>query len=189
MTEEIQTRKVSVTFERKLDLGDYQNVTARAWVEDSVPIDAPDALASEALSSAFGLAKAAVFDELGIEVILDDAGVLREKHNPSVTKTQGGGVAAARRSPDKGGLGATGGFSTGGLEVANMEDLAEDIPQYVVDICNKAGVTKVWANNGKFGPFYKEHVVKGEQPKLGTDSGGRTLIIKSDMKVPENDSF
>ena len=52
MSEE-NTTKISVRFERKLDLGSYQNTTASAWVEANVP--AGDAAAiSAALGDAFG---------------------------------------------------------------------------------------------------------------------------------------
>ncbi len=167
----MNTRKLSVTFERKLDVGQYQNVVARAWLEDTLSADATAEEVSKALGDAFSQVKAAVYDELGIEVLMDDAGVIREKHEPTVTRTE-------QRLGQE--LGATpvnsgGGFQTKGLEVAG--DLLEDIPDFVVDVCRDAGVTKVWANNGKFGPFYKEFVPKGETPKLGVDNQGRSVII------------
>lgn len=167
------TRKISVTFERKLDLGSYQNVVARAWVEDNVAIDAADYAVSEALSTCFGLAKAAVFDELGIEVLIDEAGVIREKHTPAVTRTETGGVAAARRE-----LGATGGFDTKGIKVINEDDMVQDVPDDIAEYVKSNDLAGVWANNGKFGQFYKEYVPKDGTPKLGVDDKGRTKIIK-----------
>jgi hypothetical protein len=180
MSEEITTTKISVTFERKLDLGSYQNVVARAWVEANVP-EGDQAAQAKALGDAFGQAKAAVYDELGIEVLMDDAGVIREKFTPAVTTTQSGGERAARRAPENGGLGATGGFDTKGLEVARIEDMTQDIPDDIVAVCTKYGVTKVWANSGRYGQFYKEHVTKEDTPKIGVDDQGRTLIIKPGM--------
>ena len=180
MSEETNTTKISVTFERKLDLGSYQNVVARAWVEANVPEGDATAQA-KALGDAFGQAKAAVYDELGIEVLMDDSGVIREKFAPAVTTTQSGGERAARRAPENGGLGATGGFDTKGLEVARTEDMTQDIPDDIVAVCTKYGVTKVWANSGRYGQFYKEHVAKDETPKIGVDDQGRTLIIKPGM--------
>lgn len=180
MSDENPTTKISVTFERKLDLGSYQNVVARAWVEASVP-EGDAAAQTKALGDAFGQAKAAVYDELGIEVLVDDAGVIREKFAPAVTTTQSGGERAARRAPENGGLGATGGFNSKGLEVARIEDMTQDIPDDIVAVCAKYGVTKVWANSGRYGQFYKEHVAKDETPKIGVDDQGRTLIIKPGM--------
>ena len=136
MSEETNTTKISVTFERKLDLGSYQNVVARAWVEANVP-EGDQAAQAKALGDAFGQAKAAVYDELGIE--------------------------------------------TKGLEVARTEDMTQDIPDDIVAVCNKYGVTKVWANSGRYGQFYKEHVTKEDTPKIGVDDQGRTLIIKPGM--------
>jgi hypothetical protein len=172
-TEETTTRKISVTFERKLDVGSYQNVVARAWLEDNVPTDASDAIVSEALSNLFGLAKAAVYDELGIEVLIDASGVIREKHAPtvSVTEQRLGKELGATQIP------SGGSFNTRGIEIANPDDLKEDVPQWLADECNKYGITKVWVKHGQYGAFYKEFVSKGDTAKLGTDDQGRTKII------------
>lgn len=169
MTDNItpETRKVSVTFERKQGLDDYGNVVARVWIEDNIPADATPGQAAEKAQELFAAAKAAVYDELGIEVLMDEAGILREKHTPAVQATQSQGEKAARRE-----LGA---YDTKGLDVAG--DLKEDIPDFVAEICKANGVTKVWANDGQYGPFYKEFVPKGETPKLGVDSQGRNVII------------
>lgn len=174
MTENItpETRKVSVTFERKQGLDDYGNVVARVWIEDNIEADASPAVAAEKAQELFAAAKAAVYDELGIEVLMDDAGILREKHTPQVQASQSAGEKGLRRE-----LGATGNYDTKGLEVANPDGLQEDIPDFVVNACQEAGVTKVWANSGNYGPFYKEFVSKGDTPKLGTDSQGRPVII------------
>jgi hypothetical protein len=162
-----ETRKVSVTFERKQGLDDYGNVVARVWIEGSVPWDASDVEAAAEATRLFAAAKVAVYDELGIEVFMDGQGIFREKHTPKVQATQSQGEKAARRE-----LGA---FDAKGLEVHG--ELKEDVPDFVVEICQAAGVTGVWANDGRYGPFYKEFVPKGEQPKLGVDSQGRSVII------------
>jgi hypothetical protein len=169
MTDNItpDTRKVSVTYERKMGTDDYGNITARVWIEDVIPMDATPSDAAEKAQELFAAAKAAVCDELGIEVLMDEHGVLREKHTPKVQASQSQGEKAIRRE--------LGGYDTKGLEVAG--DLEEDIPDFVAQICREAGVTKVWANKGQYGPFYKEFVPKGEQPKLGVDSQGRSVII------------
>jgi hypothetical protein len=162
-----ETRKVSVTYERKQGTDDYGNITARVWIEDTIEADASPAVAAEKAQELFSAAKAAVYDELGIEVLMDENGVIREKYTPKVQSTQSAGEKAARRE--------LGGYDTKGLEVAG--DLKEDIPDYVAEICRNAGVTKVWANEGKYGPFYKEFVSAGATPKLGVDSQGRSVII------------
>lgn len=172
MTDEITTRKVSVTFERKLDLGDYQNVVARAWVEDNVPADATAGTVAETLQGLFSAAKAAVYDELGIEVLMDDSGVIREKHNPKVTRTE------QRLGKELGATVVSGGsFATKGIEVANPGDMTEDIPDWLVDVCADKGISKVWVKNGQYGAFYKEFVSKDATAKLGLDDQGRTKII------------
>ena len=174
MTDNItpETRKVSVTFERKQGLDDYGNVVARVWIEDNIPADATPGQAAEKAQELFAAAKAAVYDELGIEVLLDEAGILREKHTPKVQATQSQGEKALRRE-----LGGTQQFDAKGLQIHGDGGLKEDVPDYVVEACRNAGVTDVWANEGQYGPFYKEFVSKGETPKLGVDSQGRNVII------------
>ena len=172
MSEEtITTRKLSVTFERKLDVGNYQNVVARAWLEDNVPADASASDVAEALQSAFSQVKAAVYDELGIEVLLDESGVIREKHAPTVSVTE------QRLGQELGATQVSGSFDTKGIEVANPEDIKENFPQWLADKCNEYGITKVWVKQGQYGQFYKEFVSKGDEAKLGYDDQGRTKII------------
>lgn len=153
--------KLSAQFERKLGTGDYGSKTASAFLTVTLDPDADASKVSEEFSNMFSQLKAAVYDELGIEVLIDESGVIREKYNPQAAVKEGPGVQAARRE-----LGATGGFDTKGLEVMNIADLVEDIPDKVVAKCNELGITKVWANNGTYGPYYKEHLPKGETPKV-----------------------
>jgi hypothetical protein len=170
---EIQNRKVSVTFERKLDVGSYQNVVARAWVEGNIGDDAGVAEVAEELQNLFSAAKAAVYDELGIEVLMDEAGVIREKHKPTVTVTE------QRLGKELGATQVSGGgsFDTKGIECANANEIKEDFPQWLADKCNELGITKVWVKQGQYGQFYKEFVSKDAEPKLGYDDQGRTKII------------
>ena len=172
MTEEIATRKVSATFERKLDLGNYNNVVGRAWVEQNVPADAMAGEVSEALSGCFELAKAVVLDELGIEVIIDDNGVIREKYNPAVTKMDSGERNLRRET------GATGGFDTKGVKVANEKDMTENVPDWVAEIVEQTGMAGVWANKGQYGTFYKEYVPKDAEPVLGYDERNGKQVTK-----------
>lgn len=152
--------KLSAQFERKVGTGDYGSRSASAFLTVTLTDDNAVQV-SETFGSMFSQLKAAVYDELGIEVLLDESGVVREKYNPQATVKESPGVAAARRE-----LGATGGFDTKGLEVMNLKDMKEDIPDTVVAKCNELGITKVWANDGKYGPFYKEAVKAGEPPKI-----------------------
>lgn len=153
--------KLSAQFERKVGSGDYGNRTASAFLTVTLDGNASPAAVSEEFSSMFQQLKACVYDELGIEVVIDESGVLREKYNPQATVKEGPGVQAARRE-----LGATGGFDTKGLVVRNLKDMVEDIPDKVVAKCQELGITEVWANNGNYGPFYREHVPQGATPKL-----------------------
>lgn len=173
MTENLtpETRKISVTFERKQGLDDYGNVVARAWIEDNIPAEATADQAATAAQELFAAAKVAVYDELGIEVLMDEQGILREKHTPKVQASQSQGEKALRRELG----GETTGFNTKGLEVAG--DMTQDVPDWLVQICEANGITKVWANTGQYGQFYKEFVSKGATPKLGVDDRGRPKII------------
>jgi len=153
--------KLGAQFERNVSTGDYGSRSASAFLTVTLPDGADAGAVSTEFGQMFSQLKAAVYDELGIEVLLDESGVLREKYNPQSTVTESPGVQAARRE-----LGATGGFDTGGLEVMNLKDMKENIPANVVAKCNELGITKVWANDGKYGPFYKEAVKAGETPKI-----------------------
>lgn len=172
---ETLTRKISVTFERKLGTEGYGNVTARAWVEASVEADASAAVISEALSDAFAQAKSAVYDELGIDVEMDAAGVIRET-TPPVVSTQTRLAQEFGATPATGNSG--GGYSTHGVEVANPDDMTQDIPLWLVNVCQEHGITKVWANTGKYGQFYKEYVAEGGEAKLGYEERNGKQVTK-----------
>lgn len=156
---EIKGRKISVTFERKKDLGNYENVVARAWVEDELPAHADGASVSEKVVELTNALKAGVYDSLGIELFMDDSGVIREKHAPVAT------VKAAQDAVGSAFKG-TQAFDTGGLKIMNSQDLQEDVPADIVAKCNELGITAIWRNNGQYGVFYKEAVARGETPKL-----------------------
>jgi len=177
-------RKISVTFERKKDLGDYSNTVARAWIEDTVPADATDAAVSGRTVELLNAVKAGVLDSLGIEVFMDDTGVLREKHAPivSVQAAQSSvGAAFAGTTEVTSPSDTTGGFSTGGLRVMNPDKMVENIPQYIIDKCVEKNIGAVWANDGQYGPFYKEAVKRGEAPMIpDSRDPAKAGIIKSD---------
>ena len=175
-----EPRKISVAFERKKDLGNYQNTTVKAWIEDTVPADADGAQISEKIVELLNACKAGALDSLGIEVFMDDSGVVREKHEPVVTVTQ---AAAAVGNAFAGTTQVTGagGFSTGGLKIMNPDKMVENVPQFVIDKCAEKGIVAVWANNGQYGPFYKEAVQKGETPKIpDSRDPSKAGIIKTD---------
>jgi hypothetical protein len=170
MPENQEPGKLSVSFERKVDLGNYQNCTASAFL--TLPVDPNLDLPSQ-FGDAFSQVKAAIFDELGIEVLMDSAGVIREKHNPTVTTRVENALGREFGATPAGGSG--GGFDKKGLEVSG--DMTQDIPDWLVEICQANGVDHVWANTGQYGQFYKEFVSKGGTAKMGVDSQGRTVII------------
>ena len=150
---EINNRKVSVTFERKVSDGDYGGITARAWVEDEVPEGATAEQIAAALASLFFSAKAVVLDELGIPFVTDDQGVVREKQIPAVTRTdspKGTSTDAVSRVDHKFGS------KNHQLRVMNPDDLGDnDVPDWLVEKCAADGVTAVW---------YNGHKATGNQP-------------------------
>jgi len=170
---DINTRKISVTFERKIDLGDYQNATARVWVEDNVDPNMSDADVSGRAVDMLNVAKSAVFDTLGVETFMDESGVIREKHAPTPT---------VRSAADKVGSQMTGTtVQSSGIKVMNEKDLREPVPEWVVRKCQEKGITAVWVNHGKFGAFFKEAVKNGESPLIPDDRDpSRAGIIKQD---------
>lgn len=163
------THKVSVTFERKKDLGDYNNVVARAWLEGEVAADAGPAEAADKIHELFTAVKAAVYDELGIEVLMDENGIIREKHAPLVTSTGD----TTRNVADAVGV-ATGGVHQVRLMNKGEHDV-ETVPEWAVEVCAQNGITAVWANKDKNGNIYfREAVARGSQ---GHGDGGKAMMI------------
>jgi hypothetical protein len=74
-TETTPGPKISVSFERKQDLGNYQNATASAFLTVPLDADASSAVIEEAFREAFQQVKSVVYDELGIEVTVSPEGV------------------------------------------------------------------------------------------------------------------
>jgi hypothetical protein len=173
-TETTPGPKISVSFERKIDLGNYQNATASAFLTVPLDADASSAVIEEAFREAFQQVKSVVYDELGIEVTVSPEGVVTEVNKPVVT------VAQATPARPAGGPvgGAPGSYATKGLKVMNERDMKEDIPDWLVSQCAEYGITAVWANDGKYGPFYKEAVAKGESPLMPTPDGKPGIISK-----------
>jgi len=158
-------RKVSISFERKRGLADFGNVTAWAHVEDYVPLDASESQVAETLNSLFNAAKAATFDQLGIEFVMDEHGVLREKHEP-VANVSDAASAVGRQFPNT--------TNDGGLRVMNKADQQGDIPQPVIDFCAARGITAIW-DNRKQGKSFSEAVGRGKVSLINGTSKGALI--------------
>lgn len=170
---EVQERKLSVTFDRKISDSNYGSSEVRVWVEDSVSATSTDAKVSERAVELINVAKAAAYDALGIEATVDESGNLREKFTPTAQLTRD---AIERNMPGTSSV-SNGSYETGGLEVAG--DLKENVPSKVLEYCQQHGITKIWANEGKYGPYYREFVSQGESPKGETQlyKGNESPII------------
>lgn len=148
-------RRVSVTFERKLGYDGYGNAVARAWIEGEIPWDTDIQSASLACADLFAAASAAVFDQLGIEYKMGDDGVIRETKTPIVsTSTPNGGQQNGHDD----------GAPLPGIKVMNPADAMGPLPQWLIDDCNKLGITAVWDQRGTATgnqPKFKEAVARG----------------------------
>ena len=178
MSEEtvISGRKISVTFERKVGYDNYGNATARAWIEDELPVGATDADASARALDMVNAAKAAIFDSLGLESFVDDSGVLREKHSPTVS---------VKQAQDKVGTAFPGTTDAGGgtnVRIMNPGDVKEPVPAWVDTLCEQKGISAIWVNHGEFGQFYKEAVKRGETPVVpNPNNPAQGGILKENM--------
>lgn len=146
-------RKISVTFERKKDLGNYENVTARAWIEGVIPEAATTQDEAQAVGFLFLAAATAVLDQLDIPYDIDtEAGVVREQNVPSVSVEQ---TAAMINRQMPGGVVVPSG--DGSIRVMNHAECAENgpLPQWLQAECNKLGITGVWD---------RRHTATGNQP-------------------------
>ena len=142
------TRKISISFERKQDLGNYENRTARAFVEGIIPEDTDTAATAVALGNLFMAAAAAVYDQLDIAYDIDqDAQVIREVLKPT--------PHVEVKSPGNFTPNTPGG---GGLRVMNPDEASSDpLPAWLLSQAASAGVTAVWD---------RRHSCKGNQPQF-----------------------
>lgn len=76
------TRKVTVYVSRKKSDDNYGGTEVGVWVEGYVPQDADEATVAKTAKALIRPAKAVVLDEVGIEAVADDNGVLRERLVP-----------------------------------------------------------------------------------------------------------
>jgi hypothetical protein len=169
-TETIKTRKVGVTFSRKLSDGNYGGSEASAWVEGNVPDGANPAEVAEALGNLYTSAKAAVLDELGIEWHLDpDTALVMETATPFVS-TQHAQAAVNRQFA---GTSEETPATSGGIKIMNEGKPGSGtgpIDSWALAAAKKDGVTALWDNRGsrddglaegKNLPAYKEAVPRG----------------------------
>jgi len=156
----LETRKISVSFNRKISDGNYGGTEATAWVQGDVDAGASAQEIATELANLFSSAKAAVLDELGIEWNLDDQGIVRETVTPFVSVPHA--AAAVNRAMP----GASAAPSAGGIKVMNVGKGASDQPldDWLIKECEKLGITAVWdqrltATGNQ--PHYKEAVARG----------------------------
>lgn len=147
------TRKISVTFERKKDLGNYENVTARAWVEGVIPEQATTAEESAALGNLFLATATAVLDQLDIAYQIDtEMCVVRETVTPA-TSVQDAEHKINRTMP-----GTTNNSQPNGIRVMNADEAqGGPLPEWLVTACGAAGITAVWD---------RRHTATGNQPQF-----------------------
>lgn len=158
---QIENRKISVTFSRKLTDGNYGGREATAYIQGDIPTDATAPVILESLSDLFMSAQAAVFDTLGIEYEVDaEKGALVEKHQPQVTVAPTGAAAAAAAV-----AAAMPGSTDVSIRVMNPADQQGELPDWLTRACIKDGVTAVWDNRAKAAgtkqPWFKEAVPRG----------------------------
>lgn len=151
-----EARKISVTFSRKISDGNYGTIEASAWVQGDAPSTATTGEVVLLLGDLLTAATAAVLDQLGIEYVCDESGVLREQPKPTVQSAQ----AAVERA-----FGPTTVASEGDMiRVMNPADSVGPLPDWIVAECNKLGITAVWDNRSKATgkqPHFKEAVPRG----------------------------
>jgi hypothetical protein len=157
----LKTRKIGVTFQRKLSDGNYGGTEASAWVEGNVPDDAGAQAVAEALANLYASAKAAVLDELGIEWAIDpDTGAITEKSVPQVQQIQTPKPHGGGGTPQQSGDGVVDG-------VRIMNYTGQDIDQWAINSAKRDGIGAIWDNRAtaqasdKNLPWYKEAVARG----------------------------
>lgn len=159
--ETVVTRKLSVSYERKQDLGDYSNQVARVFLDTVIPLDATPLQAAEAAAELFAAAKCAVFDELGIEYTMSDG---RITETPSVKAVTANVTRAfAPTQPSQGG-----GGGNGTIRVMNADEAAGSgpLPEWLIAECNKLGITAVWDRRASADPArnqaqFQEAIARG----------------------------
>lgn len=168
-TLEVSNRKITVHYERKLDKGNYNNEVASVFVTGDVAPDANSAQVAEKANELFEAAKASVFDQLGIEFIVDEHGVLREKHAPVPTVQQA--EASLGRA-----FGGTTPVNNGDIRVMNSDKQQGPLPDWLIEYCAQHGITAVWDNRNGKGKWFTEAVKSGERSKVDPSSARGVVI-------------
>lgn len=151
--------KLSVTYSRSVSDGNYGSIKAEAWVQGDIAADAAPADVTEKATMLLQTASVAVWDQLGISYNVDEVTGLLVENTPA---------PKAQTPPQLGnGGGGTGGQNNGGsIRVMNPNDQQGDLPGWLINACNAAGVTAVFDNRktatGKQ-PLFKEAVARGAQ--------------------------
>lgn len=71
--------RITVSFSRKVNLGNYESAEAYVAVQSDIAIDADDDAKIAAVKSAFLLARASAYEQLGIKFNVDDSTVVQER--------------------------------------------------------------------------------------------------------------
>lgn len=160
----VENRKISVSFSRKVSDGNYGSREATAWVQGDVAATATVGDVALAVGDLFLSAQSAVLDQLQIEYDIDaDNGTIVEK--PSVPPTVQSVVAASfgasnvtvQDDPFQGG-------SSADIRVMNPGDQQGPLPEWLISACKREGITGVWDNRSKVTgkqPHFKEAVPRG----------------------------
>ena len=161
MSEEIteSNLKLSVTYSRSVSDGNYGSIKAEAWVQGDIASDAAPAAVTEKATMLLQTASVAVWDQLGISYHVDELTGLLVEDTPT-PKAQ----VQSSLGSSGGGSGNGGGGSSGGVRVMNAGDQQGDLPQWLINACNKDGITAVWDNRSKASgnqPLFKEAVPRG----------------------------
>lgn len=161
----VENRKISVSFSRKVSDGNYGSREATAWVQGDVVAHATVGDVALAVGDLFLSAQSAVLDQLQIEYDIDaDNGTIVER--PSVPPTVQSVVAATFGSNN-----VTvqddpfqGGGSSADIRVMNPGDQQGPLPEWLISACKREGITGVWDNRSKATgkqPHFKEAVPRG----------------------------
>lgn len=162
----VENRKISVSFSRKVSDGNYGSREATAWVQGDVVAHATVGDVALAVGDLFLSAQSAVLDQLQIEYDIDtDNGTIVER--PSVPPTVQSVVTAAfgannvtvQDDPFQGGS-----SSGADIRVMNPGDQQGPLPDWLISACKREGITGVWDNRSKATgkqPHFKEAVPRG----------------------------
>jgi len=91
--------KGTVTFERKVNLGSYESCTAAMFVQFDYASNTSESELIQKGRDAFFVAKSVVFEQLGIDAVLEDSGIVVELVKQSFPGTTAEVVAGAPITP------------------------------------------------------------------------------------------